>query len=132
MRYDGELDLEFLADLDHLEELVVSHAPLAIHGLDALPRLKGLRELGLGGPAVRDEHMAVVAKTPQLRVFSFGWSNLTRAGQAEFENLHGLQSLQLSGTGLDDAFLSHISRLDNLTALRARPRERYRRRSEVD
>jgi len=114
-----ELDLRFLSNLSHLEELILINIPLEPHGMDSIPTLKRLKslEFTFTRRKVPDENMAALGKMRQLRILRFGASGPSDAGMAQLENLRGLEELHLSGLSIDDAFLRHISRLDKLRTL---------------
>jgi hypothetical protein len=114
---DGAVGLSILSRLRDLEKLIVDRAPKSAHAMDGLTELKRLTYLKISSGSLGDEHLAVVAKIPNLRSLTFGTNKVSAAGIAQLSGLQSLESLTLSGFGINDESLSGIVRLDKLTAL---------------
>ena len=112
----ADLDLNFLSALSGLEKLEVFQVPARPEALQGLSQVERLDVLAVPGPWRADEHLAVIAKIPNLREVTFGTSNVSSAGIAQLAGMHDLENLAMHG-GITDKSLSAISPAKKLTTL---------------
>jgi hypothetical protein len=84
--------------------------------MNVLLTMKRLSQIGLYGPEIRDEHLAVVGKMKYLRRVNFAAPNVGAAGMAQLENIQSLEALGLYGS-ISDQAISQLSRLRQLKML---------------
>ena len=85
--------------------------------LQGLTRLRRLRYVNVGGPAVTDAHVAGLAKLTNLTILALEGSQITDAGIATLKQLSGLRWLALTNTKVTGAGLAQFSALPQLRVL---------------
>ncbi|HEY9718901.1 MAG TPA: protein kinase [Trichormus sp.] len=90
---------------------------LSDDGIIELAKIKGLKTLGIRKSKITDASLVELSKSKDLTYLDIaGATAITSNGLAALQHTH-LQNLILDSTPIDDAGLSHISKIDTLTKI---------------
>ena len=109
--------VEPLAELPHLEALVVHGRDLGPQGLAALARAGRLRELHLQADTLADPTLTPLGELTSLRSLTLRVPGLDDRAAAQLRPLVHLQHLDLGGTQVSDAALAALAGMSGLRAL---------------
>jgi hypothetical protein len=111
-----------LAELlsSRLRFLKISRSNISAESLEAIARIKSLRELLLSrNVGLTDRGVASLARLPELRKLYLHRSNITGSGFAEFPSDSKLEVLYVYRTGFDSIGCKYVSRFKELRFLAA-------------
>lgn len=94
----GDVDLEPLLEVRHIEELWLGGTDVTDHGLRSLIRLSGLKRLFLYDTAITDAGIEEIIKLPQLEELDLRNTKVTDEGLDLLPSMKHLKLLHLGGT----------------------------------
>ncbi len=109
--------LEFLANLDQLEDLTLVRSRLRPGALSHLAHLKKLQSLNLMGTNVDNAALASIEGLAELTELNLSGTAIDGAGLASLGKLSKLEDLNLDRTAIDDRGLSVLAKLPALAHL---------------
>jgi hypothetical protein len=106
-------DLDAIAGMKSLNELVLNNTNVDDEGLKKLSGLKRLGTLYLVGTAITDDSFETIAKFPELKVLGLGRTNLTKS-LAPLARLKKLTWIEISEMKLTDELFRSLGELPAL------------------
>jgi formylglycine-generating enzyme required for sulfatase activity len=110
-------DLRSLADLKHLQTLILGDTRISDQGLTHLRGLSNLEMLDLGTTEITDAGLVHLKGLTNLRRLELFRTTIGDAGLADLSGLTELRVLGLEGTRVGDAGLAHLKGMTRLYAL---------------